>query len=143
MADHAVHLSTTWVGFVKGKGELESPGLQAPIAIPEHFGGTGKGANPKQLLMAAAASCYVMTFVAMAQARSIDATRISLSSDLSTRADKGLHLEHQVTVKLAPDATEEDRKAVDALISSADKACMVGNLLKAGGMTIEVRRALA
>lgn len=138
MADLKTTLTTTWDGATKGKGRIESSTMDLSIAMPESFGGTGAGANPKDLLLASAVSCYVMTFTAMQEARKLDVADITVDSILSDIPKQGMQIVHEVRVVLSAQATQDNERTAEALIAAADKACMVGNLLKAAGVQISV-----
>lgn len=59
---------------------------------------------------------------------------IKISGDKPTN----LHISHVVELSLAADATPEQVQSAQVLISAADAACMIGNLLKAGGAQVSV-----
>lgn len=130
--------TTRWKGLTQGQGTIEDASLNLAIAIPEAFGGKGNGANPKDLLKASAVSCYVMTLAIMLQSRKIPAEEIGVTSEISGDKPTNLHISHVVELSLAADATPEQVQSAQALISAADAACMIGNLLKAGGAQVSV-----
>lgn len=129
---------TTWKGLTQGKGVIEDTTLSIPIAIPEVFGGNGNGANPKDLLKASAVSCYVMTLAIMLQSRKIPVDDIRVTSEIFGDKPANLHISHSVELSLAPEATPEQVQSAQTLITAADSACMIGNLLKAGGAQVSV-----
>ncbi|HFP9448086.1 TPA: OsmC family protein [Raoultella ornithinolytica] len=131
-------LKLDWTGLTQGAGIIESEEMKLPVAIPEHFGGTGKGANPKQLLTSSAASCYLMTLAAMLQGHKIPASGISLHSELTGTQKSNMKIEHVVEVTLSGDATQPQLVGAQALIKDADKSCMIGNLLKDAGVEITI-----
>ncbi|UBX47724.1 OsmC family protein [Providencia alcalifaciens] len=94
--------------------------------------------NPKQLLAASAASCYLMTLAAMLQGNKIPATSISLRSELAGTQKSNLKIKHMVDIALSEDATPEQLSSAQTLIVGADKSCMIGNLLKDAGVQITV-----
>lgn len=69
MADLKTNLKTVWDGNTKGNGRIKANFLETNIAIPESLGGSGEGAEPKELLITSAAACYTMTLVTMLETR--------------------------------------------------------------------------
>jgi len=61
---HAYRVSIEWSGAREGSGKVrgEGSGLELPLAAPVEFGGSGQGTNPEELLAAAVAACYTITF---------------------------------------------------------------------------------
>ncbi|EGL2796187.1 osmotically inducible protein OsmC [Salmonella enterica] len=131
-------LQMKWNGLTKGSGTIEAGKMNVAVAIPEHFGGTGEGANPKELLAASAASCYLMTLAAMLQGHKIPATGITMSTELTGDKPSNMHIVHTVQVLLKDDAQPEDQQGAQDLIHNADRSCMIGNLLKETGVKITI-----
>ncbi|MBM6606806.1 OsmC family protein [Enterobacteriaceae bacterium RIT814] len=131
-------LETSWTGLKQGKGNIEGNSFDFPIAIPESFGGTGHGADPKDLLKASAAACLIMTLAILLESRSIKADDIHIISELTGTKPAELHIAHSVQISLTPDTTTDQQENARHLIFSAEKSCMIGNLLKAAGVKITV-----
>ncbi|HDR9224209.1 TPA: OsmC family protein [Burkholderia vietnamiensis] len=138
MTDLNTTLTTTWEGLTHGNGRIKSSTMDLTIAIPQTYGGTGEGSHPKELLMASAASCYVMTFAGMPDARKLPLAGMTVYSALSDMHKQGMYIVHDVRIVLSADAAQDRVQAAEALIAAADKACMVGNLLKTAGVQISV-----
>lgn len=131
-------LQMNWSGSTKGSGTIEADKMKLPIAIPEHFGGTGEGANPKELLAASAASCYLMTLVAMLQGHKIPATGVTMTTELSGDKPANMHIVHTVQLELQEGVQPEQKQEAQSLIEKADKSCMIGNLIKESGVKITI-----
>lgn len=131
-------LKTTWAGNMKGNGTVKSGPLDTPIAIPTDGGGTGEGADPKTLLIASAAACYSMTLVAILQNRKLPVSGLTMESEVVDFKETGFSLDHHVQVNLAPDATDEQIDSVKSAFQTADKACMISNVLKRAGAQIQI-----
>jgi peroxiredoxin-like protein len=138
MADMKTTLTTTWEGLTQGKGRMASDTMDLPIAIPQSYGGTGAGSHPKELLMASAAACYVMTLAAMLGARKLPLSGVTVNSELSDIPKQGMQIVHEVRIELTAEAAPENVESSEPLIAAADKSCMVGNLLKTAGVQISV-----
>ncbi len=131
-------IKTTWKGLKQGQGNISGSNFNIPIAIPESFGGTGSGANPKDMLKASAASCLVMTLAIMLESRNIRADNINVSTDITGDKPQNLHISHSVAVSLPAGTTPEQEDKARHMIFAADQACMIGNLLKAAGVQVTV-----
>lgn len=136
MASMSTKLTATWQGLIQGKGHMASETIDLPIAMPQSFGGRGGGSHPKELLMASAAACYVMTLAGMLEARNLPLDGVAVSSELSELHKQGMKITHEIRINLLGKATQEQLGAAEALIEAADKACMVGNLLKTAGVQL-------
>ena len=139
----ATQLKMNWTGNMKGHGAIEAERLNAPVAIPQGLGGSGEGTNPKALLLSSAASCYLLTLVAILQNKKLSAAELTLSSEVSDIKENDFSISHQVHVTLSDDATEEQVQAAKSAFEMADKACAIGNILKKAGAQISVDGTVA
>jgi len=131
-------LQMNWSGAIKGTGTIEADKIKLPIAIPEHFGGTGEGANPKELLAASAASCYLMTLVAMLQGHKVPAKGVVITTELSGDKPTNMHIVHTVQLEFHEETQPEQKQNAQSLLEKADKSCMIGNLIKESGVKITI-----
>ncbi|WP_080848253.1 OsmC family protein [Cytobacillus gottheilii] len=137
MADTA-NLKIVWNGDSKGNGSLKAGNLETNVAIPESLGGSGEGAGPKELLISSAASCFTLTLVAMLEARKLPVSGLTVDSESSLSKEEGLKITHYPHITMSAEATEEQVQAAQRTFVSADKACAVGNLLKAANAQIDI-----
>lgn len=138
MTEQKMTLNTTWDGLIQGKGRMQSNTVDLPIAIPSAYGGNGEGSHPKELMTASATSCYVMALAGMASAHKLPLVRVEIESSLSNVSKDVMEIVHEVRIILAANATQEEIRTTEGLIAAADKACMVGNLLKTAGVQFSV-----
>lgn len=131
-------LETTWKGLKQGNGQIRGSNFGIPVAMPESYGGTGDGANPKDLLTASAVSCYVMTLAGLLQSHSILVDNISVTTEMTGDKPQNLHILHTVDILLSEGSTVADEQSTGKLIHTADDVCMIGNLLKTSGVKISV-----
>jgi peroxiredoxin-like protein len=101
------------------------------IAPPAQFGGPGDQWSPEDLFMASLASCFILSFRAIARAS--DLSWLSLTCDAQGILDK-LEGKTQFTkidikAKLVIAATQSSEKAV-RLLNKAEQSCLVSNSLK-------------
>lgn len=123
---------------MKGQGRIEAARLDAPVAIPNELGGTGEGADPKTLLVSSAATCYLMTLVAILQNRRLPVSDLELVSEGSDPKRADFTIGHQIQVNLLPETTQEQIDQASSALHQADKACVIGNILKRADVRINV-----
>jgi len=131
-------LNIVWNGNSKGNGVIEAEKLKTNLAIPESLGGSGKGTDHKELLLASAASCYMTTLVYMLETKKLPVTEFTMNSEASNSKQDGLKIVHYPQITLAANATEEQTKSVNRAIDSANKSCAVGNILKKADAQITI-----
>lgn len=136
-------MKTTWNGGKSGGGKLQALGLETNIAIPVALGGTGSGADPKSLLVGAAAACYTMTLASLLEAKNLPIIELTVDSVVLDGKEIQLQIEHSIHAHLADGATEGQINIANSLFGTADRACAVGNMLKAAGWQIVVRGEVA
>src|SRR5690625_5475142 len=65
MTQHHFHLQANWPGGRNSSGYIDAGELKTKISIPPEMDGPGIGTNPDEMLLGAAATCYVITLAAM------------------------------------------------------------------------------
>jgi peroxiredoxin-like protein len=111
--------------------------LTTDISIPANLGGPGVGTNPEELLLGAAAGCYLMTLCTLLTNRGISYSKIELHSEGYVEDDHGLRfdrIEHHPTIVV--DAGT-DEAMVKRLALHAEHACMVASALR-GNVVVQV-----
>lgn len=100
------------------------------IAPPINFGGPGDQWSPEDLFMASVASCFVLSFRAIARASNLSWDSLSCSSQGTLeKADGVLKFTKIVTSVslIIPDI--ESTETARRLLAKADKSCLVANSL--------------
>ena len=113
--------------------ELSSPGLAALAAAPPaEFGGPGDLWSPETLLAASVASCFILTFRAVARASKLEWTELVCDVDaVLDRVDRVTRFtEIRERVVLDVPAGTDEAKAL-RLLEKAEQACLVTNSLSA------------
>ena len=113
--------------------ELSSPGLAAlDAAPPAEFGGPGDLWSPETLLAASVASCFILTFRAVARASKLEWTELVCDVDaVLDRVDRVTRFtEIRERVVLDVPAGTDEAKAL-RLLEKAEQACLVTNSLSA------------
>ena len=131
-------LKTTWAGGAKGEGCITSDTLDVALALPTQYGGTGAGANPKELLTGAAAACFMMTLATLLEGRRLATAEMTLMSTVSELEGGALHIEHELTLVLAAGTTAEQVGKAEALIPLAAERCPIEQLLQGAGVQFSI-----
>src|SRR5690606_41150737 len=81
MAKHSFHLTADWPGLRNDVGEIEAGNLKTQISIPPEMDGPGVGTNPDEMLLGAAATCYIITLAAMLERSKIEKAALTMESE--------------------------------------------------------------
>jgi peroxiredoxin-like protein len=121
----------TWSGGRAGKVVVEGlPSLD--FASPPEFGGPGGTWSPEHAFVAAANSCILLTFVAIAEFsklafRSLDASAKGVLEKLEREGYRFTSIE--VELRLAVEK-ESDVARAERLVAKAESACLVSKSMK-------------
>jgi len=99
---------------------------------PVQFGGPGGKWSPEELMMAAVADCFILTFRAIAKASKLDWQSIDCSVDGTLERVERTTRFTAVTVNakltLGPDA---DQAKAERLLHKSEEACLITNSMTA------------
>ncbi|WP_097159721.1 OsmC family protein [Bacillus oleivorans] len=141
MAEHHFHLKTDWPGLRNDVGDLEAKNLKTKISIPKEMDGPEVGTNPDEMLLGAAATCFIITLAAMMERASLDKKDLYMESEGIVDVTNGVFtykkIIHRPTIVLKEDATENDRKLAFKLAEKAESSCMITRAVK-GNVAIEL-----
>ncbi|MFC4600274.1 OsmC family protein [Cohnella hongkongensis] len=137
MAESKTIVNTVWYRDAKGDGRIKANKLKTKIAIPEPLGGSGEGANPKEMLVSSAVSCYIMTLTYILQTMKLPVIGLIMNSE-ATNSKEEFKIVHYPRIILSADATEEQSQSANEALVVADQRCEVGNLLKKAGVQIQI-----
>jgi peroxiredoxin-like protein len=117
-----------------GSGLLRTDGLDVQASIPKEMGGPGIGTNPDELLLAAAANCYLITLASIMENRKLDVRSLELGSEGTVIRDGGRlaykRIVHKPVITLAEGAGPEQRELAEQCAHRAEKACMISQALR-------------
>jgi len=131
MQDFPHHYKTSATARHDSNVDMTSPGLpELKLAAPAEFGGPGDHWSPETLMAAAVASCFKLSFKAIARAAKFE--WVSIRCDVVAvldRVDKVTQFTefHQTVVLEVPPGSDE-AKAV-RLLEKAERTCLVTNSL--------------
>lgn len=133
MQDLPHHYSASATAAPEGNVLIKNPGLPDLVsAAPAQFGGPGDQWSPEDLLVAAVADCFILTFKAIARASQLgwDALDCEVEGTLD-RVDRVTRFTaFQVRARLtAPPGTDSDK--AERLLQKAEAACLITNSLSA------------
>jgi peroxiredoxin-like protein len=148
---HEFELHGEWAGGSQGAGRVRAAALTYPISWPPQLGGRGQGpaegppgTNPEELLLAAAASCYLLTFAAMAERLGLPVVHVQVHSSLTVNDERSLVVErlgHRVVVVLSEADAQVQRRA-HTIAQKAERGCMIARALHGNVQTsleVEIR----
>lgn len=142
MAEEHFHLKASWPGGRNSEGYIDAGNLQTKISIPTEMDGPGIGTNPDEMLLGAAATCYIITLAAMVERADLPLDEMSLESEGIVDVTKGVFtykkIIHKPTVTLKEDSHETDYKKLEKLIEKAEKNCMISRAIQ-GNVEIELK----
>lgn len=137
---HPFHLKAVWNGGRNSEGTIDAGGLKTVISIPQEMGGPGTGTNPDEMLLGAAATCYLITLAAMLERSDIAPDELTLESEAAVDVTNNVftyeRIIHRPRIVLAADASESDAVKAERLAHKAEQSCMISRAV-AGNVAIE------
>ncbi|MBO0959293.1 OsmC family protein [Neobacillus sp. MM2021_6] len=141
MAEHVFHLKANWPGLRNDVGEIETGRLKTKVSIPPEMDGPGVGTNPDEMLLGAAATCYIITLAAMMERSGLEKVGLTMESEGIVDVTKGVitykKIIHRPRIVLKSDATEKDVELAGRLAKKAETSCMISRAVK-GNVEIEL-----
>ncbi|RYG71786.1 OsmC family peroxiredoxin [Lentibacillus lipolyticus] len=142
MAQHHFHLKADWPGGRNSTGAIDAGNLKTNISIPPEMDGPGVGTNPDEMLLGAAATCYVITLAAMIERAELPLQEMDLNSEGIVDVTGGVttykKIIHKPYVALNNGASEKDYEKLQKLVQKAEASCMISRAVK-GNVEIEVQ----
>lgn len=81
MSEHHFRLKANWPGLRNDVGEIKAGNLRTKVSIPAEMDGPGVGTNPDEMLLGAAATCYIITLAAMLERSRLEKKQLTLESE--------------------------------------------------------------
>lgn len=131
MAEHFFHLKANWPGDRNDIGEIQMKNLQTQISIPPEMDGPGIGTNPDEMLLGAAATCYIITLAAMMERSNISKESLYMDSTAIVDVTNGVFtykkIVHRPTIVLR---NEKDMATMEKIAIKAEQTCMISKALR-------------
>ncbi|WP_040228551.1 OsmC family protein [Bhargavaea cecembensis] len=148
MAEHLFTLKADWPGLRNDVGSIEAENLRTKISVPPEMDGPGIGTNPDEMLLGAAATCYIITLAAMLERAGIDKQSLRMESEAAVDVTNGVftykRITHRPVLVLERGATESEVEKAQGFAVKAEESCMISRALR-GNVEIrleeKVRRA--
>ena len=129
-AQYEYRVTATWEGGRKGLLSAESIEPSIQFSSPPEFKGERGFWTPEHFLMAAVASCYVVTFYAMADMSKMEFLSLQLSVDGKLGEPDGRLRFTEIVLK--PTLTlvhDEDHDRANRLLDKAEQGCLIARSL--------------
>ncbi len=132
MEPHYYTVDLSW--YSDRQGELSSPELQTKIAVatPPQFPKGMEGIwSPEHLLTAAVNSCYMTTFLAIAENSRLEFENFSCTAKGKLEQVEGKFLMTEVLLSpILKIKNEADREKADRILMKSEAACLISNSIK-------------
>ncbi len=143
MTIHTFTAKLDWPGSRNAVGNLKAERLSTKISIPPEMDGPGVGTNPDEMLLGAAATCYLITLAAMLERSDIEA-KLDLKSeghvDVTNAVFTYKEIHHSVEIQLQ-EQSERAIRLAERYAYKAEETCMISKALK-GNVNIQVHLTL-
>jgi peroxiredoxin-like protein len=134
LAEHHFYLKANWPGLRNDVGEISAGNLVTKVSIPPEMDGPGVGTNPDEMLLGAAATCYIITLAAMMERSKLEKVSLTMESEGIVDVTNGVitykKIIHRPLVVLKEDATERDIQLARKLAEKAESSCMISRAIK-------------
>ncbi|TDL35254.1 SACOL1771 family peroxiredoxin [Jeotgalibacillus sp. S-D1] len=141
MAVHSFILKADWPGGRNSVGSIKTANLQTKISIPPEMDGPGIGTNPDEMLLGAAATCYIITLAAKLERARIETEKMGLESEGIVEVINGVitykEIIHRPIIHVMKDSDEKEKERILRYIYQSEESCMISRALK-GNVAIKV-----
>ena len=131
-------VSVRWEGEHRGLATSVDGLPELPVSSPPSFGGPAGVWSPEHLFVLAAATCWMNTFLVVAQSSKLEFRTVDCSGTgtLQKGDDRRFWISRIVLRPRVTILREEDRERATRLIEKAEAACLISNSMKSA-VTIE------
>ncbi|TWD95674.1 peroxiredoxin-like protein [Neobacillus bataviensis] len=141
MTEHHFHLKANWPGLRNDIGEIEAGNLKTKVSIPPEMDGPGVGTNPDEMLLGAAATCYIITLAAMLERSGLEKESLTMDSEAIVDVTGGVFtykkIIHRPLVVLKSNAGTKDLSLAKKLAQKAETSCMISRAIQ-GNVEMEL-----
>ncbi|MCY8225282.1 OsmC family protein [Bacillus haynesii] len=141
MAKYHFYLQADWPGKRNDIGRIESGNLKTEISIPKEMDGPGAGTNPDEMLLGAAATCYIITLAAMMERSGLEKESLTMESEAVVDVTGGVFtyekIIHRPLIRLPKEAAEKEVELAERLAEKAETSCMISRAVQ-GNVAIEL-----
>lgn len=141
MAEHLFHLKANWPGLRNDVGTIDAGNLKTEVSIPPEMDGPGVGTNPDEMLLGAAATCYIITLAAMMERAGLEKVSLTMESVGVVDVTNGIFtykkIIHKPLIILKKHATKKDESLAQKLAEKAERSCMISRAIQ-GNVEMEL-----
>lgn len=135
MIQHEFRLQADWQGGRLGTGQITAENLVTTVSVPKELGGPAQGTNPEEMLMGAAATCYLITLASILENRKLPVASLTLQT-IGTVEEQGgglvfTTIRHLPKIVLYSEAGESSLQIAEMAAERAEKACMISKAIRA------------
>lgn len=134
MTLHQFTLNASWPGGRNEVGHIQAGNLNTKISIPPEMDGPGIGTNPDEMLLGAAATCYLITMAAMIERAHLPLEHLELSSVGDVDVTNGVftykRITHRPVVALKKEATADHLRRLEKIVQQAESSCMISRAIQ-------------
>ncbi|AMM97368.1 OsmC family protein [Bacillus pumilus] len=145
MARHHFHLRASWPGLRNGVGTISCEQLKTNISIPKEMDGPGIGTNPDEMLLGAAATCYIITLAAMMERSQLEKEDLTMSSEAVVDVTNGVFtyekIIHRPVIILKASASPQEIELARKLAHKAESSCMISRAVQ-GNVDISLEETI-
>jgi peroxiredoxin-like protein len=145
LGEHHFHLKANWPGLRNDVGEIAAGNLVTKVSIPPEMDGPGVGTNPDEMLLGAAATCYIITLAAMMERSKLEKISLTMESEGIVDVTNGVitykKIIHRPRVVLKADASGRDVELARKLAEKAESSCMISRAIQ-GNVELELDAAI-
>lgn len=140
---HSTHsIAVRWTGGKQAVASSPDGLPELEVASPPQFGGPGGRWSPEHFYVGAAASCWLTTFLAVAEMSKLDVAEVEVSGEaIVERGDDRLYSIPRIVLRpRVALRREQDRDRANRLIRKAEEVCLVSRSMRT---TIELEPDVA
>lgn len=141
VTEHLFHLNAQWPGGRNDVGTIDAGQLKTKISIPPAMNGPGIGTNPDEMLLGAAATCYIITLATLMEQSNLRKEQLEMESigvvDVKNGVITYKKIIHKPQITLPSDATQRDVARTQRLAEKAENSCMISRAIK-GNVEVEL-----
>jgi len=145
MTEHLFHLTANWPGLRNDVGSIDAGNLKTEVSIPPEMDGPGIGTNPDEMLLGAAATCYIITLAAMMERSKLEKEALTIESvgvvDVTNGVITYKKIIHNPHIVLKENATEKDESLALRLAKKAETSCMISRAIQ-GNVLVELEATI-
>ena len=133
MVQHLFNMNLKWSEGRNGTGTIVADNLHTKISIPRDMNGPGVGTNPDEMLLGAAATCYLITLAALLENAKVALVDLSMQAEGYVDVTNGVFTYERIVHKpkiVVQNLTEREQKRINRLAEKAEQTCMISKALK-------------